>query len=81
MQLASRSLSLNKLIRGGSGIDLRRRAAIIRQLRGKCQVRNLEMTFVLREYIKNAELSQTSFGEFAIQGLSQNQPTYRISPY
>gem|GEM_PF-4258121 len=81
MQLPSRSLSLHKLILGGSGIDLRRRAAIIRQLRSKCQVRKLARTLVLQEYIKNAELSQTTFGEFGVQRLSQNQPTNPISPY
>jgi len=41
----------------------------------------LATTFVLQDYIKNAELSQTTFREFGIQGLSQNQPTYLIWPY
>jgi len=41
----------------------------------------LVKSFVLREYIKNAELSQTIFREFGIQGLSQNQPTNLISLY
>jgi len=36
---------------------------------------------VLQEYIKNAELSQTTLREFGIQRLSQNQPTNPISPY